>query len=113
MNLENEINEFMLNPAHRERLMNAAMDTMQEQIKQQFQWKLPDIISAECNEFLKEHVAPEIRNHLIKNKGMIVNAAKKAADEIGNKIAESMIERATKKLENAYSASQIVKSVFD
>jgi hypothetical protein len=92
--------------------MKAAMEAMNERVTQQFKWSLPDTIAKECDDFIREHVAPEGRAHLLSQKGPIVEAAKAAADEIGHKIAANMAAKADEKLGRSYSADAIIKAIF-
>lgn len=113
MSIEQDINEFLLDPAHKDRLMHAALGALEDQIKAQFQWRLPDVIAKECNDFLAEHVVPEIRAHLIARKGVIIEAAKNAADDLGKSIASQIVSKAAKNMETNYKSSAVMKALFD
>lgn len=112
MNLEIEINEFLKDPARKDQLMEAAMEAMSERVTQQFKWSLPDTVAKECDAFIAEHVAPAVRAHLLDQKDGIIAAAKSAADQIGEKLAEQLVANATENLARSYKASEMVKALF-
>ncbi|WP_068305866.1 hypothetical protein [Pararhodobacter sp. CCB-MM2] len=112
MNLELEINEFLSDPARKAQLMAAAMEAMSERVTQQFKWSLPDTIAKECDDFIVEHVAPEVRAHLLANKGAIITAAKEAADQIGAKITEALVAKVTENMDRSYKMNGIVEGLF-
>lgn len=113
MNMEKELNDFLADPERKQQLLDAALRGVHEKITQNFQWQLPDTISKECNEFIAEHIAPEIRAHLMANKGVIIAAAKKAADEISIKLSDAMLAKVEKNLSTSWQSDKIIKSMFD
>lgn len=112
MNLEDEINEFLSDPERKDQLMKVAMDSLEERIKEQFRWSLPDTIAKECNDFISEHVAPEVRNHLVSKKGVILKAAKKSADEITEKLSAALSEQVGTRLENDWDRKKILQAII-
>lgn len=109
---ENALNEMLEDPKARERMLEVALAEMETRIKEEFKWSLPNTVAKECNAFIAEHVAPEIRAHLFKNKGAIVESAKKAADEIGNKITQALLEKVEDKISESWTKSKILDALF-
>lgn len=111
MSLETEIINFLQEPERKERMLKAAEEALHQKVTENFRWSLPDSISKVCNEFVETEVAPKVREHLLANKGAIIEAAKAAADDIGKKLAEQMVARAEKNLDG-YSARALIEGMF-
>ena len=112
MNLEKELNEMLSDESSKKRLLKVALEAMEERVTQQFKWSLPDTIAKECNDFITEHVAPEVRAHLLASKGPIIAAAKEAADEVGEKISAQIVAKVEKNMENSWGASKVIDAMF-
>lgn len=106
------LTDFMSDPERRARLVAAADKAMEERITEQFKWALPDVVTEECVGFLKEHIAPEIQKHLLAQKSVILKAALKAADEIGEQVAQKLAESAGKHLASSWNVTKLVEALF-
>lgn len=110
--MEHPLTDFMADPERRARLIAAADKAMEERVTEQFKWALPDVITQECTEFLKEHIAPEVQKHLLAQKSAILKAAIKAADEIGDQVAQKLTESAAKNLAQSWNVTKLVDAIF-
>ena len=113
MNLEKELIEFLSSEENAEALKASALKAMEDRVQEQFRWSLPDTVAKEVNDFVTEHVAPEVRAHLIKNKGAIVSAAKAAADQAGEKLSEVMLAKISDNLDRDYKMGSLLKALFE
>jgi hypothetical protein len=77
-------------------------------------WEITSKISAIVDEFVASEIVPMVKAHLTAQKGPIIEAAIKGAAGIGDMLAQSLVERATKKLApNSYEARAVLKSLFE
>lgn len=113
MNLEKELIDFLSTPEQAERMKSVALHAMEERIKEQFKWQLPDTIAKEVNDFVTEHIAPEVRAHLIKNKGAILKSVKASADKAGEALGETLLEKVNENLDRSYKMNALLKALFE
>lgn len=97
-------------------------DAIKAQVKQKMidgllaehRWSMSSQISEIVNEFVRDEIAPAVKEHLQSEKGPIIEAAIKSASGIGDLLAKSLIERAAKNLNgDSYSFRQTLKAVFE
>jgi len=112
MNLEKELLEFLSTPENADRMKKVAISAMENRIKEQFQWSLPDTIAKEVNTFITEHVAPEVRAHQLSQKGAIISAAKASADEIGAKISRALMDKVSATMDTSYGSRNVLDAIF-
>lgn len=109
--LVKSVEEMMADPERRQRLVGAAEAALEAKITEQFKWSLPSTVSDVCVKFIEEEVAPAILQHLMDHKGVIIQSAIAAADEIGAKLAEELARKASQNL-TGYKMSSIAKDLF-
>ena len=109
---EQALAELMQDEITKEQMIKVAKGEMEKRIQEQFKWNLPDTIAKEVNEFITEHVVPEVRAHLISQKGAILKVAKASADELGIQIAAQMVATAQKNMADSWNAKKVLEALF-
>lgn len=108
---EQELNEFL--ERNKESIAERCNQVLLEKVCEEFKWKLPSTVQEAANEFLEEHIKPEIQKELLSQKGAIIEAVKKSAAEISLKLTEEMTVKAVGNLACSYKMSKICKELFD
>lgn len=106
---EQELTAFL--EKNRDHFLEATRAAVMEKVTESVRWSLPDSVQQTVSTFLKEEIAPEVAKFLAEQKGPILDAAKKAAVELGNKLAEKMTEQAVKSLDG-YRAEEVFKALL-
>jgi len=106
---EEELTKFL--DQNKDAIMAATRASIIEKIQDTMRWSLPDEVHATVAKFLKEEIVPEVVKCLAEQKGPIVAAAKKAATELGNALAEKMTEQAVKSLDG-YRCEEVFKALL-
>lgn len=102
---EAELAKFL--EEHSEAMKKAATEAVLERIKRDLEWNMPPEVQKAVNTFMAEEIAPAVVKALHDQKGEIIKAAIKAASQIGDALAETMVTNATKSLAS-YSARDII-----
>ena len=105
---EKEIAEFL--SKNSESMKKAAVDAVLDKIKRDLEWNMPAEIQQHVNTFMREEIAPEVVKALQGQKGEIVKAAISAASQIGDKLAETMVENAVKSLAS-YRSRELISNL--
>ncbi len=111
MKTEASLEAFFADPDRRARLLAASESALMEKLTTELKWGLPDTLSKICAEFIENEIAPIVREHLASQKGAIIEAAMNAADEVGQKVAEAMVSKATKAL-TGYNGDKLLRDLF-
>lgn len=106
---EAELTKFL--EENREAVMAATRAAVISKIEDSVKWSLPDTIHTTVATFLKEEIAPEIGKLLTEQKGIILEAAKKSAVALSDKLAQRMMEVVTKNIEG-YQAEKVFKALL-
>lgn len=94
---------------------------IQAQVKQRLidgllvdhKWTMREQIGDVVSEFMKAEIMPAVREHLASEKGAILEAAIKAASEIGNLLAQQIVTQATKNLTGGrYEFRKVAEAIF-
>lgn len=107
---DEELKAFM--EANKVDIQQAIKANVIENILGRYRWSISDEITTVVNAFIKEHIAPEIADYLISEKGAILAAGKKAADEIGTLLVQTMVKRAAKNVEG-YAYRKVIEGIFE
>jgi hypothetical protein len=76
-------------------------------------WTMRETISEIVGQFMKDEIAPGVREYLAGEKSAILEAAIKSASEVGNMLAQNMVAQATKNLQsNRYEFKKIMEAIF-
>lgn len=106
---ENDLAAFMKENAAA--MKQAAIDACIAKVKQDIQWRMPDVVQDAVNEFMADEIAPAVVAALKSEKDGIVAATTKAAAEIGDQLAKKMAETAMTNL-TGYRAKEIIAALF-
>ncbi len=106
---EQELTEFM--EKNKAAILDASRAAIIEKIKDSMKWSLPDTVNQTVNSFLTNEIAPEIGRMLKEQKGVILEAAKKSAVALSDKLATTMMEQVTKSLDG-YRAEEVFKALL-
>ena len=109
MMTEEELKAFMSDNA--EAMKRAAIQACIDRVKQDIQYRMPDVVQAAVNEFMKNEIAPAVVEALKSEKDGIIAATTKAAAEIGDKLAKQMAKTAMENL-SGYRAKSIIADIF-
>ncbi len=112
MKTEDSLEAFFADPDRRARLLAASEAALMDKLTAELKWGLPDSLSRICAEFVEKEVAPVVRERLASQKGAIIEASIAAADQIGLKVAEAMVAKATKNL-TGYQGDRLMKGLFE
>ena len=96
---------------NKDHFLQATRTAVMEKVTESVRWSLPDSVHETVSAFLKNEIAPEVAKYLAEQKGPILEAAKKAATELGNALAEKMTEQAVKSLDG-YRAEEVFKALL-
>ena len=97
-------------------------ETIKAQVKQKMidgllaehRWSISSQISEIVNEFVKDEIAPAVKEHLQSEKGEIITAALKSASGIGDMLAKALVERAAKNISgDTYNFRNTLKAIFE
>ena len=111
MSTADELSRMFAEPERKARLLAAAEAALEAKITEELKWGLPDTLSKICADFIEAEIAPQVRDHLASRKGVILEAAIAATDEIGEELAKKLVTKATENLAG-YRGSDILKALF-
>lgn len=106
---EEELANFLKDNA--ETMKKAAIDACIERVKQDIQWRMPDVVQKSINEFMATEIAPAVVEALKSEKAGIIAATTKSASEIGDQLAKIMAKTAAENL-SGYRAKEIIAAIF-
>lgn len=95
-----------------DRIKEAAVEACIEKVKDSIKWGLPASVQDVVATFMKEEVAPAVKEALVDEKGAIIAAAVKGASEIGDALSKTMVENAVSNL-TGYRGGDIIKKLMD
>lgn len=106
---EDELKQFLLDEkdAIAAAVRARAIDAMTSSV----QWQLPQSVTKAVGEFFEEEIVPEVKKALADQKGPIVEAAIKAASEIGDKVAVTLVEKAVESM-TGYRSGEVIKALM-
>lgn len=77
-------------------------------------WTISSQIGEIVNEFIKDEIAPAVKEHLASEKGPILEAAIKATNGISELLAQALVEKAAKNLKgDSYNFRNTLKAIFE
>lgn len=78
-------------------------------------WTLSEQISDTVAEFMKTEIMPDVKAYLASEKSAILEAAVKAASEIGEMLSKQLVVQAAKNIDakNSYSFQKVTKAIFE
>lgn len=86
---------------------------MIEGLLQNHQWQITGEISQVVKEFVSDEIVPEVKKHLMDQKGPILEAALVGAAEMGANLAKAIAERSAKNLtSDSYQFRQVMEALF-
>jgi hypothetical protein len=106
---EQDLTDFL--EKNKQSIMEATRAAVIEKVQETVKWRLPDTIHETVSTFLKDEIAPEVAKALAEQKGAIIAAAKKAAVDLGNALAEKFTEQAVKSMDG-YRAEEVFKALL-
>ena len=108
--IEAETIQKMLEESH-DQIVGDLKEKIVNRVSDIYGWEFDSLIKTTVKDFYKEHVAPEIAEHLMSEKGVIIEAVKSGAADIGAKLAEAMVKQATENM-TGYSARKIFEDLL-
>lgn len=93
------------------RIKEAAVEACIEKVKENIRWGLPSSVQDVVAEFMKDEVAPAVKEALAHEKGAIIKAAVKGAAAIGDELSKTMVEKAVANL-TGYRGGEIIKDLM-
>ncbi len=111
----------MLTEEDAKKLIAAALPEIQktliadvkQEIVRQLNYSMATVIRYAVDEFMKEHIVPEIKAQLLDSKAGILKATCDAASEISGLIQKAVVEQVAEKLSDKYSRQGILKVLFN
>ena len=82
-----------------------------EAMTRHIEYSLPAGVRDAVSTFVTDEIVPEVKKHLADQKGPIVEAACKAASEIGDKVAEMMVKQAVDSM-TGYRGGEVLKALM-
>ncbi len=104
-----ELDEFL--ETNRAEIAAAVKAKLIEGLLSQHRWEMSEIVAKTVNEFVTNEVVPEIKAYLEGEKGVIIEAAKESARQIGEMLTQHMVLKASKNIES-YSFREVMKGLF-
>lgn len=106
-----DLKEFLA--ANDAEIKSAVKAKMIERLLSSHQWEITTEISAVVKTFVSEEIVPEVKKHLMDQKGPILEAALVGASEIGANLAKAIAERSAKNLtSDSYQFRQVMEALF-
>ena len=84
-----------------------AIDAMTRSLE----YQLPQSVTKAVADFFEAEIVPEIQKHLADQKGPIVAASIKAASQIGDRVAEALVEKAVESM-SGYRSGEVIKALM-
>lgn len=106
---EEELSNFLKDNA--ETMKRAAIEACIDRVKQDIQWRMPDVVQKAVNDFMADEIAPAVVAALKSEKAGIIAATTKAAAEIGDQLSKQMAKTAIENL-SGYRAKDIIAAIF-
>jgi hypothetical protein len=106
---EQDLNDFL--EANKAEISANIKRTIIEKMTNSMQYQLSSAATDAINAFINEEVVPEVRKHLMENKGPIIQSVISATAVIGDELQKKMVGKATEAL-SGYDAGNIIKSLF-
>lgn len=86
---------------------------MIEGLLQTHRWQITDEVAAVVKEFVSSEIVPEVKKHLMDQKGPILEAALVGASEIGDSLSKAIAEHSAKNLtSDSYKFRQVMEALF-
>lgn len=106
---EDELKQFLANEkdAIAAAIRAKAIEAMTDSVR----WQLPQSVTKAVGEFFEEEIVPEVKKSLADQKGPIVEAAIKAASEIGDLVAAQMVKQAVESM-TGYRSGDVIKALM-
>ena len=106
---EKELSEFLVENG--DRIAERVREKMIDNIVETYRWNVPDTVDQIVTEFMKEKIAPAVKDHLQSNEGPIIQAAIQATAEITDLLSMKMVEKAKENMDG-HSFRNIAESIF-
>lgn len=98
---------------NKEAVKQKVTEAMFASIENKFKWELPEAVSKEVNSFIKEEIAPAVRESLLEDKDAIIKTATEAVSLIPAEVAKALQEHLAKTLTDSYKLRGVTKALFD
>jgi hypothetical protein len=79
---------------------------------EEHRWTINGQISDAVNKFVEAEIIPAIRDELVAQKGLILEAAIKSISTISDSLAEGMLKTAAKNVGDDWRRREIIKALF-
>lgn len=106
---EAELTKFLED--NKDAVLAATRAAVIEKIKDSMKWSLPDTVHTTVADFLKTEIAPDVSKMLADQKGVILEAAKKSAVALSDKLAQEMMKVVTESL-TGYRAKEVFEALL-
>ena len=93
-------------------LRQEVVEHAKRDIASSFSFVLNQEIRKVVEKYVQEEIAPDLAAMLVASKEGILKSATVAAGEIGQKLAQALIEEAAKNLAVSYKRSEMLKALF-
>lgn len=95
-------------PQIKEKLLAQMKDSLADTVS----WAMRDVVAKEVKEFMDKELSPALKEHLTQNKPLLLEAAIKTANLIGEELTRVMVEKAKKTLSSSYDVQKIAEILF-
>lgn len=106
---EAELTKFL--ETNKDAIFEATRNAVIEKIQDSVKWSMPDTVHQTVHTFLTTEIVPEVSKILAENKGVLVDAARKSAAALSDKLATEMMKRVVETLDG-YRAEEVFKALL-
>lgn len=97
---------------NKESVKQKVREAMLASVQRQFEWELPNAIKDEVNQFIKEEIAPAIREKLSEDKDAMIQAATDMISGIPIELGKAMQANISEKLTDSWKLRKITDALF-
>lgn len=109
---EEDLKEFLA--ANKAEIQTQVKQRLIDGLLTSHSWTMRDQVGEVVGEFMKTEIMPEVRAYLTSEKSSILEAAIKAAAEVGDMLSKQLITQAAKNIndKSRYEFAKIAESIF-
>ena len=87
-------------------------ESLQERIIESIKWNFTNEIEKVAGDFFNEEVRPKVVADLHGKKELIISEVLESLSQIGTKVGEKLVEKATHNMDNSWNVSKLVDGLF-
>jgi hypothetical protein len=109
MNVE-ELTQYLED--NKEAVQKAVLAKVVDSLTRQVEWSLPKKLQEDFDSFYTEEIRPAVKQHLLENKGEVMQVVIKACVDTADSVAKALAARITKTMSEDYYAKKVFEAMF-